>query len=155
MIISTRRAGMLAFLLAGAVMQPAVAAAAGWTGETGPARRAGYFLSDRTPALLLRCAGGGRLAVVVAGGTGLPRDGDYTVVIAVDDTAFVGVARPGSADSGDAALVRTAAFDTFAPLIAALKSGAVAEVSTPRGRYRLPLRGSGKALAALDGGCGA
>lgn len=156
MTFNTRRAPILALLLAtaGLVAWPAAGMAAGWTSDAGATRRAGYLLDDRTPALLLRCAGAGRLALVVAGGSGLPRDADYTVVVAVDDTAFIGVARPGSKDPGDGALIRTAAFSTFSPLIAALKTGKVAEVSTPRGRYRLPLRGSGKALAALDGGCG-
>ena len=149
-------APIFAMTLALIVLQPGLGEAAGWTSRQGSAatRLAGYLLDDATPALLFRCAGAGRLAMVVGGGEGLPRNADYTVVVSVDDVAYVQVTRSDSAivDKGD--LVRIATFDSFAPLIAALKSGKDAEISTPRGRYTVPLRGSGKALAILDGGCG-
>ncbi|BDA87097.1 hypothetical protein Sa4125_46390 [Aureimonas sp. SA4125] len=152
MPISRRFAPILALCLAGPVVQPAMAAE-GWTGQAvgGSGRSAGYLLGDATPALLFRCAGAGRLALVVSGGAGLPRDADYTVVVSVDGVAFIAAARSGATASGE--LVRIAPFEAFSPLIAALKAGKAAEVSTPRGRYVLPLRGSGKALAVLGDGC--
>ena len=148
---------MMALTFAGLLLQPSVGAAAGWTGKGGrpAAPLAGYLLDDAAPALLFRCAGAGRMAMIVAGGAGLPRNADYTVVVSVDDVAYVEVTRGDSALAGDSDLVRIAPFASFQPLIAALKSGKEAEVSTPRGRYRVPLKGSGKALAILDGGCGA
>src|SRR4051812_23115257 len=108
-------------LLAGLLASPAAGAGAGWVGKdgAGAARRAGYLLGDATPALLLRCAGPRRLSLVVAGGTDLPRDADYTVVVSVDDVAFIREARQEPSAQG--ALVSVAPFEAFAPLIAALK----------------------------------
>lgn len=134
--------------------------AEGWTSSTSADGQAsaGYGEGGDLSAIMLTCEGAsaGEIAIVFGGlDAGLPADTDYPAVVSADGVAFVmrGRLRP-NALRGDNNWVRVAPLAEAQPMIDALKAGSDAEISTPAGRYRIGLGGSGKALAALGAGCG-
>lgn len=137
-------------------------AAGSWIAGRGSAaagaRSAGYGANGAFEGLWFSCeaAGPGVLRLIVAGpGWRFDHALDQTVVASVDGTAYLFSSMPEARpEGGGDRLVHAAPAAAFEPLIAALTKGRRVEISTPAGRYSLPLGGSGKALAALKAGCG-
>lgn len=149
---------LVAALLTIGTVLPA-AAASGWRAQpaAASARSAGYSTGTGFTAIWLSCEGlpPGRLSVNFSGfPAGLPLDAGYTVVVSANDIAFLQDTRPVARAGGSYDLARSASFADLAPMISALKKGRSVEVSAPAGRVTLPLTGSGKALSALEAGCG-
>ncbi|SKA18095.1 hypothetical protein [Consotaella salsifontis] len=128
------------------------AASADWRFRSDAGPGATYFEGGRMVGLRIECAGGEPSLVFFGEGWDLQPDMTYSVVALVDDTAFVlpsKVRRRG----GERDLVHRADWKETAPLIQALMAGKNVEISTPLGRYTLPLKGSSAALKALRAAC--
>ncbi|WP_279482696.1 hypothetical protein [Aureimonas sp. SK2] len=134
------------------------AAAQEWrSAGTGEGARAFFAKGGRPAGVEIACLSGGRLDVTAAGnGARFPRDRVVTLVLSIDGAAFVGPARvEDEATGGGSRFVRPVAADEAGALLAALRKGRSLEVSSPAGFMRLPLTGSGRALAALGPACAA
>ncbi|WP_294645101.1 hypothetical protein [uncultured Aureimonas sp.] len=121
----------------------------------GEGARAYFTLKGRPAGAEIACLSGGRLGVTAAGnGARFPADRPVTLVLSVDGMAYAGEARvePEGAGGGSR-FVRTVEGKDAASLLAALKRGKSLEVSGPAGHVRLPLTGSGRAIAALAPAC--
>lgn len=140
----------------------AAAGGGGWSaerpgGSPAASRSAGLAAGGGFDGLWFSCKGAppGTLRLLVARpGWRFDDAAERTVVASVDGTAYLFSAAPALRPEGGAMLASAAPLAAFAPLIAALAKGKAIEISTPLGRYTLPLKGSGKALAALKAGCG-
>lgn len=132
-----------------------------WTSSAteggGPADKAGLVFGSVYDTLYFACqrGAGDSLSLIFTGfERSLAKDILHTVAVSVDGTAFLfrTTAEFDEMDE-DTILSVEAPFDTFRPLIAALKAGKEVEISSPDGRVTASLRGSGKALAELEAGC--
>lgn len=133
---------------------PGGACAQQW-GADADGARAGYKQNGRYAGLLLECGKEGGLRILASGnGANYPADRDMTVILSVDGFArrLTVRAEPEPAGGGSR-FAATEPAGEAADLVAALRKGKVLEVSSPAGTIRLPLAGSGKALAALTQAC--
>lgn len=123
----------------------------------GEGARAYFTLKGRPAGAEIACLPGGRLGVTAAGnGARFPADRPVTLVLSVDGMAYAGEARVETEGAGGGSrFVRTVEGKDAASLLAALKRGRSLEVSSPAGHVRLPLAGSGRAIAALAPACAA
>ncbi|WP_322184972.1 hypothetical protein [Fulvimarina sp. 2208YS6-2-32] len=113
----------------------------------------GFYVDGAPNGMFLRCAGP-RVSVNFSGfSQRLPEGATYRVGVSVD-----GLARILSTKSfrvrGNSVLVHEDSLSNLEGLIADLKKGESVEISSPAGRYVIPLKGSGAALEALVRRCG-
>ncbi|WP_147307942.1 hypothetical protein [Fulvimarina endophytica] len=113
---------------------------------------AGYYVDGVANGMFLRCAG----SSLTVNFTGFPArfaDGAaYRVGVSVDGLARILDTRAHRV-RGRTVLVHAGALGELRGLIEDLRKGKAAEISTPAGRYTLPLTGSGSALGALIAAC--
>lgn len=134
--------------LAVVLAYPAPLAAQSWT-SSGSA--AGLSVDGGYNGLSFACTGAGRAQVVFSGfGQRLQPNASYTVALSVDGVASLYQA---SANAGGTALLVDQPIDSLKPVIEQLRKGRAAEVSGPAGRYDVPLKGSGAALARFLDAC--
>lgn len=142
-----------AFILAAALAMAVPAGAQTWrvTGQT-----AGLTVGGAFTGLSLTCVTRGRVELVFSGFPAhLPSGDAYTVPVSVDGTAFLFEAQ--ARDGGDrdfSSLVHAAPMAELTTLLDALAQGRAAEVSSPAGRYVVPLAGSGRAVETFRQLCG-
>lgn len=150
------RSKRLFLAIAMAMSAPGAAAAQEWRGlaSDGPVRAA--FTSKGRPAgIEFQCEAPGRIRTVVAGsGARYPEKQASTLVLSVDGVATILRATAEAEPQGPGSrFVRTDAAADLAPLFDRLKRGRELELSGPAGAFRLPLKGSGKALSLLAERC--
>ena len=117
----------------------------------GSASEAGLSVGGELTGVSFRCLGGGRTRLIFSGFSSRLQPGTtYTVALTIDGTAYLYATKAD--DSGYALTVEDTA-SAYASLIEALRKGRSAEVSAPAGRYQVPLRGSGDALARFSRQC--
>lgn len=122
---------------------------------SGSAARAFYTQKGVPAGLQFECLAGNRVRTVVSGTGGRFAPGqEATLVLSVDGLARISRVTAQDEPNGPGSrFVRTDAAADLLPLVADLKRGRVLEVSGPAGIVRLALKGSGKALSVLEGGC--
>ncbi|KQT83917.1 hypothetical protein [Aurantimonas sp. Leaf443] len=141
---------VLAAVLLAIAPAPA-AAASGWLAAAGAA---GFAVDGDFSGLHVSCREAGAPRLVFGPFAGrFDMSHRHAVIVDVDGTAFRMETRAMEDAAGGTRFVRAGSMAEFAPLVAALRAGRAAEVSSPAGRFALPLRGSGKALAALEAAC--
>ncbi|WP_148227444.1 hypothetical protein [Fulvimarina pelagi] len=113
----------------------------------------GYYVDDRPNGIFLRCAGPSLTVNFTGYDAELPTGASYRVGISVDGIARLFRTRSYEV-RGRSILVHQDTLANLRPLIEDLRLGKVAEVTTPAGRYNVPLTGSGAALGALLERCG-
>lgn len=141
---------MLALTLAGA------ARAQEWRGETaGGSVRAAYTQKGRPAGVQFECEAPGRLRTIVSGTAArYPEGRPATLVFSVDGVATLLPAKAEAEPHGPGSrFVRSDKAAEMKPLFDRLKRGKELELSSPAGSFRLPLKGSGKALALLAERC--
>ncbi|MBB4005336.1 hypothetical protein [Aurantimonas endophytica] len=142
-----------AVLVAAALATAAPAGAQNWTvsGQT-----AGLTVGGSFTGLSLTCVTRGRVELAFSGFPAhLPTGGAYTVPVSVDGTAFLFEAQARDGGSRDFSnLVHAAPMAELTTLLDALAQGRAAEVSSPAGRYVVPLAGSGRAVETFRQRCG-
>lgn len=132
------------------------AAAQEWrSAGTGAAVRAFYTQGGRPAGIEFACEAGGSIRTLVAGnGARFGGDRERTLVLSVDGVARVALVRAEpEPNGGGSRFVRRDPAAALGPFLDQLAKGRELEVSAPAGALRLPLRGSGKAIAALRKGC--
>lgn len=153
MPIPFRAAALLPALV---LAQPAAAQA--WKAEgEGPATRAGFAQKGRLAGLVFQCAGEGRVRLILSGdGTRYADGGSRTLVLSVDGVAqsTTVTAEPEPRGTGASRFAREDTLAAMNGLLGLLTKGREVEVSGPSGSFRLPLKGSGAAIARLRKGCG-
>ncbi|WP_062112631.1 hypothetical protein [Aureimonas sp. AU40] len=153
------RAGRLFLVLPLAVLLAGLgpSAAQEWRGEAagGPVR-AGFVLKGKPAGISFECDGPGRIRTIVAGsGARYPEGQGATLVFSVDGVATILSAKAEAEPHGAGSrFARTDAAAELKPLFERLKRGRELELSGPAGSFRLPLKGSGKALGLLGERCG-
>ncbi|MBC8129114.1 MAG: hypothetical protein H7Y08_02185 [Rhizobiaceae bacterium] len=148
---------MTAFASPPAAAQEPLAWSSSASERGGPAEKAGLLLETVYAVLYFSCQGNGRdnLSLIFTGfDRNLAKDVLHTVAVSIDGTAFLfrTTAEVNEMDD-DTSLSVSAPFETFRPLIEAMKAGNEAELSSPEGRGTISLEGSGRALAELEAGC--
>ncbi|NDV86370.1 hypothetical protein GTW51_06620 [Aurantimonas aggregata] len=153
MTTHARRRTGAAISLAAFLAAAAPAGAQNWTvsGQT-----AGLTVGGAFTGLSLTCATGGQAELTFSGFPAhLPAGDTYTVPVSVDGTAFLFAAQArGGGDREFSRLVHRAPIEELAGLLDALAAGRSAEVSSPAGRYVVPLAGSGRAVETFRQLCG-
>jgi hypothetical protein len=154
--VKSRRAGALA--VAAALMSAVPASAQNWSASD---RTAGLTVNGRFTGLALTCTTSGSVEIVFSGFPArLEAGSTYTVPLTVDGTAFLYEAQArdgGERDGGErdfSELVHVASMGELSGLLDALSSGRSAEISSPAGRYIVPLASSSRALETLRRRCG-
>ncbi|GGE22064.1 hypothetical protein GCM10011390_46770 [Aureimonas endophytica] len=143
-------AGLLALAL---LLSPAPARADSWTFR--PAANggsAGFLAESGWSGLWFACSGGAAVLTVSTFGARLAGDAEQRAVLDIDGTAFLQRMRSGTVDGGPV-LRRPLTRAELEALAGALGKGRKAEIAMPAGRFALPLKGSGKALASLLAAC--
>ncbi|SMC59413.1 hypothetical protein SAMN06297251_104145 [Fulvimarina manganoxydans] len=113
---------------------------------------AGLYVDGAPNGLFLRCAGRS-VTVNFSGFTArLPEKMTYRVGVSVDGLARI-LPTTSYRLRGSSVLVHQSDIDTIRPLIEDLRRGKSVEVTTPAGRYDVPLKGSAAALDGLVRGC--
>jgi hypothetical protein len=149
--VKTRWAGALA--VAAALIVAVPASAQTWSASE---RTAGLTVDGAFTGLALTCTTSGSIEMVFSGFPARLEAGNtYTVPVTVDGTAFLyeAEARDGG-ERGFSTLVHFASMGELSGLLDALASGRSAEISSPAGRYVVPLAGSSRALETFRRRCG-
>lgn len=151
--METARRGLGSIAAAALALLAGPALADGWSFRAASGGgSAGYAAGGGYSGLWLACSPSGARLSVSTGGTRLQAGVDQTAVVSVDGTAFLQRMRT-AAEGGEPILRRRLVPGELETLAAALGKGRKAEVSMPAGRFILPLKGSGKALAGLLAVC--
>ncbi|MBB3952209.1 hypothetical protein [Aureimonas jatrophae] len=137
---------------------PQLSQAQVWKAEgQGAATSAGFSQKGRLAGLVFRCTQPGRVRLLLSGdGTRFSDERPRTLVLSVDGLAERTTVTAEAEPNGKGAS-RFAREDTLAQadaLLTLLSKGREVEVSGPSGMFRLPLKGSGAAIARLRAGCG-
>lgn len=113
----------------------------------------GFYAEGRPNGIFLRCAGPSMTLNFTGYDAQLPNGTSYRVGVSVDGVARLFKARTYTV-RGRSILVHEDSRANLASLIDDLRKGKTAEITTPAGRYNVPLAGSGAALGALLERCG-
>lgn len=136
---------------------PHPAAAQVWKAEgEGGATSAGFTQKGRLAGLVFRCAGPGRVRLILSGdGTRFSDDRPRTLVLSVDGMAqsTTVTAEPEPNGTGASRFAREDRLEQANALLNLLSKGREVEVSGPSGAFRLPLKGSGAAISRLRAAC--
>ncbi|WP_019995968.1 hypothetical protein [Aureimonas ureilytica] len=124
-------------------------------GSGGPVRAA-FTLKGKPAGVEFQCEAPGRVRTVVAGsGARVPDGRAATLVFSVDGVAEMLPAKAEAEPHGTGSrFARSDALSDLKPLFDRLRRGRELELSGPAGAFRLPLKGSGKALGLLVERCG-
>jgi hypothetical protein len=139
--------------VAAALMTAVPAGAQNWTAS---GQTAGLTVNGRFTGLSLTCTTSGSVEIVFSGFPArLEAGSTYTVPLTVDGTAFLYEAQARDGGERDfSELVHVASMSELSGLLDALASGRAAEISSPAGRYLVPLAGSSRALETFRRRCG-
>lgn len=151
------RIGRLAATLLLCALPARTALAQEWRGlgADGPVRAA-FTLKGKPAGVEFQCEAPGRVRTVVAGsGARYPDGRAATLVFSVDGVAEMLPAKAEAEPHGPGSrFARSDALTDLKPLFDRLRRGRELELSGPAGAFRLPLKGSGKALGLLVERCG-
>ncbi|MER0239578.1 hypothetical protein [Fulvimarina sp. MAC8] len=113
----------------------------------------GFYADGRPNGIFLRCSGPSMTVNFTGYDALLPNGTSYRVGISIDGIARLFRTRSYNV-RGRSILVHQDSLANLRPLIDDLRKGKTAEITTPAGRYNVPLAGSGAALGALLERCG-
>ncbi|MEN3792156.1 hypothetical protein [Fulvimarina sp. MAC3] len=113
----------------------------------------GFYADGRPNGIFLRCVGPSVTVNFTGYDAPLSNGTSYRVGVSVDGVARILKTRTYRV-RGRSILVHQDSLANLRPLIDDLRKGKTVEISTPAGRYNVPLQGSGAALGALLERCG-